>query len=111
MSAAKLPSDSPLESPPAAVARTVAPGVAQVSLADLNAPVGKSLKEAKRALLKLGAPARRLKDHRILEARDYKIRNPKSTYKEVSIKFFRTPGRADSIRYWVNKRRSRDGGE
>ena len=87
----------------------VAPGVAQVSLADLNVPVNTSLKETKNALLKLGAPARRLKDPRILEAADYKIKNPKSTYKEVSIKFFRTPERADSIRSWVNKRKSRDG--
>jgi len=96
-------------SQPAARARRVAPGVAQVSLADLNVPVNTSLKETKNALLKLGAPARRLKDPRILEAADYKIKNPKSTYKEVSIKFFRTPERADSIRSWVNKRKSRDG--
>jgi hypothetical protein len=99
----------PQESPPAADAHTVAIGVAQVSLADLNAPVGTSLKELKNVLLKLGAPARKLKDPRILEAADYKIKNPKSTYKEVSIKFFRTPERADSIRSWANKRRSRDG--
>ncbi len=96
-------------SQPAAHARPVAPGVAQVSLADLNVPVGTSLKEAKRALLKLGAPARRLRDPRILEAADYKIENPKSTYKEVSIRFFRTPSRADSIRSWVNKRKLADG--
>jgi hypothetical protein len=97
------------KSPPAADARTVAPGVAQVSLADLNVPVGTSLKEAKRALLKLGTPARKLKDPRILEAADYKIENPKSSYKEVSIKFFRTSRRADSIRSWVNKRKPQDG--
>src|SRR5664280_128804 len=96
---------------PAAHVRRVAPGVAQVSLADLNVPVGTSLKKTKSALLKLGAPARKLKDPRILEAADYKIKNPKSTYKEVSIKFFRTPGRADSIRSWVNKRKSPDGRE
>ena len=96
---------------PAARARRVAPGVAQISLADLNVPVGTSLKETKSALLKLGAPARKLKDPRILEAADYKIKNPKSTYKEVSIKFFRTPKRADSIRSWVNKRKSPDGRE
>jgi len=109
MSAAKLPNDSPQEPPSAAVARTVAPGVAQVSLADLNAPVGESLKEAKRALLKLGVPSRRLKDSRILDAADYKIENPNCTYKDVSIKFFETPGRADSIRSWVNKRKPPDG--
>jgi hypothetical protein len=93
--------------------RRVAPSVAEVSvsLADLNVPVGTSLKEAKSALLKLGAPARKLKDPRILEAADYKIENPKCTYKEVSIKFFRTPGRADSIRSWVNKRKSSDAKE
>jgi hypothetical protein len=96
---------------PAAHVRRVAPGVAQVSLADLNVPVGTSLKKTKSALLKLGAPARKLKDPRILEAADYKIKNPKSTYKEVSIKFFRTPKRADSIRSWVNKRKSPDGRE
>jgi hypothetical protein len=102
---------APQESLPAADARTVAIGVAQVSLADLNAPVGKSLKEVKNALLKLGAPARKLKDPRILEAADYKIQNPRSTYKEVSIKFFRTPERADSIRSWANKRKPPDGRE
>jgi hypothetical protein len=96
---------------PTAHVRRVAPGVAQVSLADLNVPVGTSLKKTKSALLKLGAPARKLKDPRILEAADYKIKNPKSTYKEVSIKFFRIPGRADSIRSWVNKRKSPDGRE
>ena len=101
----------PHESPPAADARTIAIGVAQVSLADLNVPVGKTLKEAKRALLKLGAPARTLKDSRILEAAEYKIKNPKCTYKEVSINFFGTPRRADSIRFWVAKRKSGDGGE
>jgi hypothetical protein len=97
--------------PPAADARKVAIGVAQVSLADLNVPVGTSLKHAKRALLKLGAPARKLKDPRILEAADYKIKNPKCSYQKVSIKFFETPGRADSIRSWVNKRKSSDSGE
>ena len=93
---------------PAAHACTVAPGVAQVSLADLNMPVGRTLKQTRSVLLKLGAPARKLKDPRILEAADYKIKYPKSTYKEVSIRFFRTPGRADSIRSWVNKRKSSD---
>jgi hypothetical protein len=97
---------SSLEYPPAIQALSVAPGIAQVSLADLNVPVGTSLKETKRALLKLGAPSRRLKDSRILEAADYKLNNPKCGYKEVSIKFFGTPRRADSIRSWVNKRKS-----
>lgn len=97
------------ESPPAADARRVGTGVAQVTLADLNVPVGKSLEETKRALLKLGAPARTLKDFRILEAAEYKIKNPKCTYKEVSINFFGTPKRADSIRSWVNKRKLADG--
>ena len=102
------PSQQP---PPAADARKVALGVAQVSLADLNVPVGTSLKHAKRALLKLGAPARKLKDPRILDAADYKILNPKCSYQKVSIKFFETPGRADSIRSWVNKRKSSDSRE
>jgi hypothetical protein len=98
-----------LESPPTIHAQVVAPGVVQLSLADLNAPVGTSVKETRSALLKLGAPARKLADPRVLDAADYKINNPKSTYKEVSTKFFQTPGRADSIRFWVNKRKLPEG--
>jgi hypothetical protein len=86
-------------------ARRVAPGVAQVTLADLNIPVGTALKETKGALLKLGAPSRKLKDPQILEAADYKLANPRCTYKEVSQRFFRNTRRADSIRSWVNKRK------
>ncbi len=89
--------------------RKLLTGVAELSLVDLNAPIAATLKETKRRLSALGAPTRKLKDPRILEAAEYKISNPKCTYREVSIKFFETPGRADSIRYWVNKRKSADG--
>lgn len=95
-----------MQHPRSAHVQSVAPRIGQVSLVDLNAPVGESLKEAKRAIRKLSAPAHELKDPRILEAADYKIRNPSSTYPEVSIKFFGIAQRADSIRYWVNKRKS-----
>jgi hypothetical protein len=100
------------ECPPAAAhARTVAPGVAQVLLADLNVPVATTVKQTKKELRKLGAPSRDLKDSRVLEAADYKRENPNSTYIEVSRKFFGTTERADSIRYWVNRRKSSDGRE
>jgi len=95
----------------AACARTVAPGVAQVTLTDLNVPVGTALKETKGALLKLGALSRKLKDPRILQAADYRLANPRTTYKEISQKFFGTTRRADSIRSWANKRRSSQGPE
>lgn len=93
---------------PAAQLQKVAPGVAELSLVDLNAPIGSTLKETKHRLTVLGAPTRKLADPRILEAAEYKLRNPRCTYAEASIKFFETPGRADSIRYWVNKRKSLD---
>jgi len=92
---------------PEVTLQKVAPGVAELSLVDLNAPISSTLEQAKRHLAALGAPIRKLTDPRILEAAEYKVRNAKSTYAEVSIKFFQTPGRADSIRYWVNKRKSR----
>lgn len=92
---------------PAAQLQKVAPGVAKLSLVDLNAPIGSTLKETKHRLTALGALTRKLMDSRILEAAEYKLRNPSCTYAEASIKFFETPGRADSIRYWVNKRKSR----
>lgn len=86
----------------------VATGVAEISLVDLNNPIPMTLRETSQRLRQLGAPIRSLTDPRILNAADYKIANPKSTYREVSIRFFQTPGRADSIRYWVNKRKSSD---
>ena len=98
-----LPPDAP-----EAHVQKVATGVAEVSLVDLNAPIAATLKETSRRLRALGAPTRKLMDPRILEAADYKISHPKCTYKEVSIKFFQTPGRADSIRHWVNRRKSSD---
>jgi hypothetical protein len=98
----KLP---PKQQAPAQLQK-IAPGVAELSLVDLNAPIGSTLKETKHLLTALGAPTRKLMDPRILEAAEYKSRNPRCTYAETSIKFFETPGRADSIRYWVNKRKS-----
>ena len=94
---------------PVAHVQKVATGVAEVSLVDLNAPIATTLKETRRRLRALGAPTRKLMDPRILEAADYKISHPKCTYEEVSIKFFQTPGRADSIRHWVNRRKLSDG--
>ena len=85
-----------------------ATGVAEISLVDLNKPIHATLRETSQRLRQLGAPTRQLTDPRILNAADYKIANPKSTYIEVSSRFFQTPGRADSIRYWVNKRKSSD---
>jgi hypothetical protein len=99
-----LPPDAP-----AAHVQKVATGVAEVSLVDLNAPIAATLKETGRRLRALGAPTHKLMDPRILEAADYKISHPKCTYKEVSLKFFQTPGRADSIWHWVNRRKSPDG--
>jgi hypothetical protein len=90
---------------PAALLQEVAPRIAKLSLVDLNAPIGLTLKETKRELTALGAPTRKLVEPRILEAAEYKLRNPKCTYADVSIKFFETPRRKDSIRYWINRRK------